>query len=78
MIKAPNPPAVDRDLHGRRVFEKAGPAGQRGVRPIGLGLIALGILVLADPAAPPSIPDLLAKGAPNRRVGGATPPALSC
>jgi hypothetical protein len=47
------------------VFEKAGPAGQRGVRPIGLGLIALGILVLADPAAPPSIPDLMAKGAPN-------------
>jgi predicted metal-binding membrane protein len=33
------------------VFEKTGPAGQRGVRPIGLGLIVLGILVLADPAA---------------------------
>lgn len=33
------------------VFEKNGPAGQRGVRPIGLGLIVLGILVLADPAA---------------------------
>jgi hypothetical protein len=35
------------------VFERTGPAGQRGVRPIGLGLIALGILVLADPAALP-------------------------
>jgi hypothetical protein len=44
----PNPRAVDRDLHGRRVFEKTVPAGRRGVRPIGLGLIALGILVLAD------------------------------
>jgi predicted metal-binding membrane protein len=33
------------------VFEKTGPAGQRGVRPIGLGLIVLGILMLADPAA---------------------------
>jgi hypothetical protein len=33
------------------VFEKTGPAGQRSVRPIGLGLIVLGILVLADPAA---------------------------
>ena len=32
------------------VFEKAGHAGQRGVRPIGLGLIALGILMLAEPA----------------------------
>jgi predicted metal-binding membrane protein len=33
------------------VFEKTGPAGQRGVRPIGLGLIVLGILMLASPAA---------------------------
>jgi predicted metal-binding membrane protein len=34
------------------VFEKTGPAGQRGVRPIGLGLIGLGILVLAVPSWP--------------------------
>jgi predicted metal-binding membrane protein len=33
------------------VFEKTGPSGQRGVRPIGLGLIVLGILVLAETAA---------------------------
>jgi predicted metal-binding membrane protein len=33
------------------VFEKTGREGQRGVRPIGLGLIALGILMLAEPAA---------------------------
>ena len=33
------------------VFEKTGHEGQRGVRPIGLGLIALGILLLAEPAA---------------------------
>jgi len=32
------------------VFEKTGREGQRGVRPIGLGLIALGILMLAEPA----------------------------
>jgi predicted metal-binding membrane protein len=35
------------------VFEKTGSAGQRGVRPIGLGLIALGILMLAEPAVLP-------------------------
>jgi predicted metal-binding membrane protein len=33
------------------VFEKTGRGGRRGVRPIGLGLIALGVLVLAGPAA---------------------------
>jgi predicted metal-binding membrane protein len=33
------------------VFEKTGQGGRRGVRPIGLGLILLGILVLATPAA---------------------------
>ena len=33
------------------VFEKAGPASQRSVRLIGLGLMLLGILLLADPAA---------------------------
>jgi hypothetical protein len=32
------------------VFEKTRPGGQRGVRPIGLGLIVLGVLMLADPA----------------------------
>ena len=32
------------------VLEKTGREGQRGVRPIGLGLIALGILMLAEPA----------------------------
>ena len=37
------------------VFEKTGREGQRGVRPIGLGLIALGILVLAEPAVLPWI-----------------------
>jgi predicted metal-binding membrane protein len=37
------------------VFEKTGPAGRRGVRPIGLGLIVLGLLALADPALPPWI-----------------------
>ena len=37
------------------VFEKTGREGQRGVRPIGLGLIALGVLVLAEPAALPWI-----------------------
>jgi predicted metal-binding membrane protein len=37
------------------VFEKTGREGQRGVRPIGLGLIALGILMLAEPAALPWI-----------------------
>jgi predicted metal-binding membrane protein len=30
------------------VFEKTGRGGQRGVRPIGLGLIVLGILMLAS------------------------------
>jgi predicted metal-binding membrane protein len=33
------------------VFEKTGRGGQRGVRPIGIGLLALGILMLADPSA---------------------------
>jgi predicted metal-binding membrane protein len=33
------------------VFEKTGRGGRRGVRPIGLGLIVLGILTLASPAA---------------------------
>ena len=37
------------------VFEKTGREGQRGVRPIGLGLIALGMLMLAEPAALPWI-----------------------
>ncbi len=32
LISAPIPPAVDRDLHGRRVFDRTGLAGQRGVR----------------------------------------------
>jgi predicted metal-binding membrane protein len=39
------------------VFEKTGPSGQRGVRPIGLGLIVLGTLMLAEPAALPWILD---------------------
>jgi predicted metal-binding membrane protein len=34
------------------VFEKSGQGGQRGVRPIGLALIALGIFMLASPGAP--------------------------
>jgi hypothetical protein len=37
------------------VFEKTGREGQRGVRPIGLGLIALAVLMLAEPAALPWI-----------------------
>jgi predicted metal-binding membrane protein len=37
------------------VFEKTVPAGRRGVRPIGLGLIGLGILMLAGPSWPPSV-----------------------
>jgi predicted metal-binding membrane protein len=37
------------------VFEKTGREGQRAVRPIGLGLIALGILMLAGPVALPWI-----------------------
>jgi predicted metal-binding membrane protein len=37
------------------VFEKTGREGQRGLRPIGLGLIALGILMLAEPAVLPWI-----------------------
>ncbi|HSO54502.1 MAG TPA: DUF2182 domain-containing protein, partial [Actinomycetes bacterium] len=32
-------------------FEKTGPAGRRGVRPIGIGLIVLGLLMLATGAA---------------------------
>jgi hypothetical protein len=43
-------PMVDGRADGLMVFEKAGREGQRGVRPIGLGLIALGILMLAEPA----------------------------
>ena len=38
------------------VLEKTGREGQRGVRPIGLGLIALGILMLAEPATLSWIP----------------------
>jgi predicted metal-binding membrane protein len=34
------------------VFEKTAPAGWRSVRPIGLGLIVLGLLVLAEPSWP--------------------------
>lgn len=41
------------------VFEKTGPAGRRGVRPIGIGLIVLGLLMLA--AAP-----VAAAGPPER------------
>ncbi len=37
------------------VFEKTGPAGQRGARMIGVGLVGLGILVLANPSWPPSL-----------------------
>jgi predicted metal-binding membrane protein len=37
------------------VFEKTVPGGQRGVRPIGVGLIMLGILVLADPSWLPAV-----------------------
>jgi predicted metal-binding membrane protein len=33
------------------VFEKTGRGGRRGVRPIGVGLIVLGLLMLAIPAA---------------------------
>jgi predicted metal-binding membrane protein len=33
------------------VFEKTGRDGRRGVRPIGVGLIVLGLLMLAGPAA---------------------------
>jgi predicted metal-binding membrane protein len=33
------------------VFEKTGRGGRRGVRPIGFGLIALGVLMLADSSA---------------------------
>ena len=33
------------------VFEKTGRQGRRGVRPIGVGLIVLGLLMLASPAA---------------------------
>jgi predicted metal-binding membrane protein len=32
------------------VFEKTGKEGRRGVRPIGFGLLVLGVLVLASPA----------------------------
>jgi predicted metal-binding membrane protein len=32
------------------VVEKATPAGRRAVRPVGLALLALGVLVLAHPA----------------------------
>jgi hypothetical protein len=50
------------------VFEKTGPAGRRGVRPIGFGLIALRILVLADLGRPPWIPGLW-RGAPEPTGG---------
>jgi hypothetical protein len=33
------------------VFEKTGQGGRRGVRPIGLGLLILGTLMVANPAA---------------------------
>jgi predicted metal-binding membrane protein len=33
------------------VFEKTGRGGRRGVRPIGFGLVALGVLMLADASA---------------------------
>ena len=33
------------------VFEKTGKEGRRGVRPIGFGLLILGTLMLASPAA---------------------------
>jgi predicted metal-binding membrane protein len=38
-------------LTAAMVFEKTGHEGQRGVRPIGFALLALGILMLASPAA---------------------------
>jgi predicted metal-binding membrane protein len=38
------------------VYEKTGRSGERGVVPIGVGLIALGVLVLLHPAW---LPDLL-------------------
>ena len=43
------------------VFEKTGRGGRRGVRPIGLGLLILGILMVANPVAagPPSRPSSL-------------------
>jgi hypothetical protein len=31
-------------VQGAMVVEKTGPGGRRGVRPIGIGLIALGLL----------------------------------
>ena len=37
------------------VFEKTGPGGERGVVPIGLGLIALGVLVLLHPGWMPPL-----------------------
>ncbi len=47
--------------------------------PIGLGLIVLGILVLADPAVLPWMLGPLSRRARlNRRVGGATLPAPGC
>jgi hypothetical protein len=33
------------------VFEKTGRQGRRGVRPIGVGLLVLGLLMLASTAA---------------------------
>jgi hypothetical protein len=32
------------------VFEKTGRGGRRGVRPIGFGLVALGVVMLAGPS----------------------------
>ena len=37
------------------LFEKTGKGGERGVAPIGIGLMALGVLVLAHPAWMPSL-----------------------
>jgi predicted metal-binding membrane protein len=36
------------------VFEKTGKEARRGVRPIGFGLLVLGVLVVAGPAPGPS------------------------
>jgi predicted metal-binding membrane protein len=37
------------------LYEKTGKGGERGVAPIGIGLIALGVLVLLDPAWMPAL-----------------------
>jgi predicted metal-binding membrane protein len=41
------------------IYEKTGPGGDRGVRPIGIGLLALGAVALADSTW---LPDLLGGG----------------